>query len=292
MLKRHAIQVLRQAGHSLPEVAKLAGVSVRSVQRVEVEAPVTSLDSAAERERRGVGRPSKAAPYRSFVVEQLSGEPELISLEILRRARLAGYKGGKSALYRLIASLRGPSAQPVVRFEGLPGEFSQHDFGQVLVRLLDGKSRRIHFFASRLKYSRFVQVTIVPDETVESIARPLVEHFEAMGGVPLLAVFDRLPLAAEAARVAGVVDAIDPASVRLLATRVEGPAAYLARTVDGRDVCLVLLLPAGSPRSDCTVDGRLPVDGLSILYGAQGYGLAAARVAPTGTVTLGLIVDY
>ncbi len=33
MLKRHAIQVLRQAGHSLPEVAKLAGVSVRSVKR-------------------------------------------------------------------------------------------------------------------------------------------------------------------------------------------------------------------------------------------------------------------
>lgn len=108
----------------------------------------------------------------------------------------------------------------------------------------------------------------------------------------LLAVFDRLPLAAEASRVAEVVDAIDPASVRLLATRVEGPAAYLARTADGEDVCLVLLLPAGSPRSECTVDGRLPADGLSILYGAQGYGLAAARLGPTGAVSLGLIVDY
>ncbi len=29
------------------------------------------------------------------------------------------------------------------------------------------------------------------DERVESLVRTLVDHFEAMGGVPLLAVFDR-----------------------------------------------------------------------------------------------------
>ena len=54
MLKRHAIQVLRQAGHSLPEVAKLAGVSVRSVQRVEGEGAVSSIDNEAERIRRRI----------------------------------------------------------------------------------------------------------------------------------------------------------------------------------------------------------------------------------------------
>jgi hypothetical protein len=105
----------------------------------------------------------------------------------------------------------------------------------------------------------------------------------------LLPLFDRLPLAAESTRVASVDDAIDPASVRLLATRVDGPAAYLARTADGENVCLVLLLPAGPSRSECTVDGRLPADGLSILYGAEGYGLSAAQLDPTGTVSLGLV---
>ena len=108
----------------------------------------------------------------------------------------------------------------------------------------------------------------------------------------LLPLFDRLPLADESARVAGVDDEIDPASVRLLATRVDGPAAFLARSVDGENVCLVLLLPAGPSRIECTVDGLLPADGLSILYGAQGYGLAAARLATTGTVSLGLIVTF
>lgn len=108
----------------------------------------------------------------------------------------------------------------------------------------------------------------------------------------LLPLFDRLPPADDSARVASVDDAIEPASVRLLATRVDGPAAYLARTTDGENVCLVLLLPAGPSRSECTVDGRLPADGLSILYGAQGYGLAEALLDPTGTVSLGLVITF
>ena len=37
MLKRHEIQVLRRAGHTLTEVAQLSGVSVRTVRRVVEE---------------------------------------------------------------------------------------------------------------------------------------------------------------------------------------------------------------------------------------------------------------
>jgi transposase len=124
-------------------------------------------------------------------VEQLAKEPDLLSLEVLRRARAAGYGGGKTALYDLIHSIRPRSARLVTRFEGLPGEFSQHDFGEVDVRFLDGSKRRVHFFASRLKYSRWTEVSLVNDEKVESLVRALVDHFAVIGGIPLLAVFDR-----------------------------------------------------------------------------------------------------
>jgi transposase len=191
MLKRHEIQVLRRAGHSQVEVATLAGVSRRSVQRVDTEAVVTHIDAAREREARGIGRPAKAEPFRPFVVDVLAREPDLLSVEILRRAKLKGYAGGKTALYDLISALRPTTVRPLVRFEGLAGEFSQHDFGQVDVRFLDGTKTRIHFFASRLKYSRWVEVTIVPNECAETLVRTLVDHFAAIGGIPLLAVFDR-----------------------------------------------------------------------------------------------------
>jgi hypothetical protein len=49
----------------------------------------------------------------------------------------------------------------------------------------------VHFFASRLKYSRWAEVTIVPNEQAETLVRALVDHFAAIGGIPLLAVVDR-----------------------------------------------------------------------------------------------------
>jgi transposase len=205
MLKRHEIQVLRGAGHNQAEVARLAGVSERSVRRVEAEPAVTGSDTAAERTRREIGRPAKAEPFRKLVEELLKVEPELLTLEVLRRAREAGYSGGKTALYALVSSVRPRPVKPLVRFEGLPGEFSQHDFGQVDVRFIDGTQKRVHFFASRLKYSRWVEVTLVPNEKAESLLRTMVGHFEAFGGIPLLAVFDRPKTIAKSWNKDGVV---------------------------------------------------------------------------------------
>ncbi len=124
-------------------------------------------------------------------MEILQEKADLASLEVLRRVREAGYPGGKSALYALVASWRPKQVKPLVRFEGLPGEFSQHDFGQVDVEFMDGSARRIRFFASRLKYSRLIRVSMVKDETVESLVRTLAQHLHSWGGVPLLCVFDR-----------------------------------------------------------------------------------------------------
>jgi hypothetical protein len=78
-----------------------------------------------------------------------------------------------------------------MRFEGLPGEFTQHDFGEVLVQYTDGRRQKIHFFATRLKFSRWVEVTIVPNQKAETLICTLFDHFAAIGGLPLLAVFDR-----------------------------------------------------------------------------------------------------
>jgi len=191
MLKRHEVQVLRRAGHTLAEVAAMAGVSVGTVRRIEDEAAVQTVDNEAERAKRHIGRPSKAEAFREVLREALRDEPTLRSVELLHRARLAGYAGGKTAIYALAQTLRAREVTPLVRFEGLPGEFSQHDFGEVTVRYQEDGEEHIHFFASRLKYSRWVAVTIVPDQRVETLVRTLVDHLVAFGGVPLVAVFDR-----------------------------------------------------------------------------------------------------
>jgi transposase len=190
-LTRHTVQVLLTAGHTQQEVARHAGVSMRSVRRIAREDRVEHVDDNAERERRRVGRPSKAEPHRAFLLQLLENEPDLMSLEVLRRCRERGYEGGKTAMYSLIAQIRPPSADFQMRFEGVPGEFSQHDFGQVDVRFIDGSHRRVRFFASRLKWSRWAQVSLVDNEQAETLVRNLLDHFVAWGGVPLCCVFDR-----------------------------------------------------------------------------------------------------
>lgn len=187
-MKRHEVQVMKKAGLSLSAIARKAQVSRSTVKRVLKEEPVEQTVATAP--ARGVGRPSVARAFASHVQEIFKTEPTLPTVEILRRVKLQGYTGGKSALYQIVAALRPREVEPVVRFEGVPGEFSQHDFGQVDVKYLDGRKERIHFFASRLKWSRWAEVTIVPDEQLETLVRALLEHLSAWGGVPLVCVFD------------------------------------------------------------------------------------------------------
>ena len=155
MLDRVRIRTLRDAGHTLEEIAATVGVGKSSVQRI------------------------------------LKEEPVLPTIEILSRLRGLGYTGGKSAVYELVKAIRPPkSKSPEVRFEGVPGEFSQHDFGSVKVAYADGSSERVHFFASRLKYSRWTHVVTVANERVEPLIRSWLLAFGSFGGVPLRAVFD------------------------------------------------------------------------------------------------------
>jgi transcriptional regulator with XRE-family HTH domain len=160
-MARHRVQVLRAAKQTLKQIVAATGVSQSSVQRIERERPIEQPADLQQACERGVGRPSVVEEYRERIAAVLKAEPKLPTVEILHRMRGQGYAGGKSALYELACELRPKLGTPLVRFEGVAGEFSQHDFGQVEVRYANGTHERIHFFVSRLKYSRWVDVRVV-----------------------------------------------------------------------------------------------------------------------------------
>src|SRR6266536_3136073 len=84
LLKRHEVQVLLRAGHSQKDIAVRAGVSADTVRRVKREADVTQTDDASERRSRGIGRPSKAAPFAAPVRGWLAESADLPTQELLR----------------------------------------------------------------------------------------------------------------------------------------------------------------------------------------------------------------
>jgi transposase len=191
LLKRHEVQVLRRAGHSQAEVSRLTGVSLSEIRRIESEGPVESHDDAAERRRRGIGRPSKAEPLRAFVVARLAESPKASSMDLLAGAKLAGYQGSKSAFYAMVARLRPEVTRAAPAVGDVAGDASQHGFGEIDVRFASGRLERVFFFVSQLTYSRWSETMLVRDRGIESLLRALVQHFARIGGVPLVAIFDR-----------------------------------------------------------------------------------------------------
>jgi hypothetical protein len=81
MLKRHAIQVLRQAGHTLEEIGELVDVSQRSVQRVVGEPVITHHDT----ERADFGDADHAVRRKS--ITQFGGSRSPSSVEVDHRFR-------------------------------------------------------------------------------------------------------------------------------------------------------------------------------------------------------------
>lgn len=200
-MERYMVKKLRKQKVSQREVRKLTGISEKSIQRIEKEAEVTEINEGDFRRARNLGRPSIVSQYEEKILEWLQ-EPRALedgsikSQEILARLRQEGYGGGKTAVYELIKRIRPKEPpKPLVRFEGLPGEFSQHDFGQRWVTFSDGSRQLVRFFASRLKYSRFIDIQIVENEQQETVVRSLLRAFEHFGGVPMIGVFDNMTTA-------------------------------------------------------------------------------------------------
>jgi len=190
MVDRHAVQQMLMAGMPRGEVARHFGISKRTVRRIGREAAVGNADDRVARKALGVGRPRIGAEVRERMRGLIAEDPEAPRLEILRQLREEGTAIGESTFHRIFRQVAETIPQELmVRFEGVAGEFAQFDFGEVDLRLPEGRKKRIHFAAYRLKYSRWIGVVIVPNERAEALIRALLIGFEQSGGVPLRVVF-------------------------------------------------------------------------------------------------------
>jgi transposase len=194
VMTRLKVHHLKEAGLSHAAIGEKCALSLRSVARIVHEPKPTLTEVAADRlaARTRPGRPSKADDgTRAQVLALLEAEPKILAMEVLRRSREWGYEGSKSAMSSLVKALRpAPFKEPIVRFEGLPGEYAQFDHGEGWVSYADGTRERIVFFAGRLKYSRFMHVELVDDQQAEATMRALIACLVAFGGSPKEWVFD------------------------------------------------------------------------------------------------------
>jgi transposase len=194
-MERSTIYYLKQKGWTNVQIAECTGHHRDTIARV--------LREDVDKHPQTRNRSSAVAVFDAQIAGWLD-QNLLVSrmLELARADVDHPYTGGDTAFYDYVRKERRARKQTphdlALRFEGVPGEFLQIDWGEVRDMAftkaeLAGQTR--YFFAARLKYSRYMYVSFHSDMREETLLRCLIGCFQTIGGVPWVVVTDNMKTA-------------------------------------------------------------------------------------------------
>ena len=194
-MERSTIYYLKQKGWSNVQIAEFTGHHRDTVARV--------LREEVEKKPKTRERTSAVAVFAAQIAEWLDQNLSVIRMLELARANTDHpYAGKDTAFYDYVRKLRRARKQApgnlALRFEGVPGEFLQIDWGEVrgLEWSKEGMEPQTrYFFAARLKYSRYMYVSFHTDMREETLLRCLISCFTEIDGVPWAVVADNMKTA-------------------------------------------------------------------------------------------------
>lgn len=170
------IKEMREKGCFVSDIAAQLQINERTVRRA------LQRGGPPPKRRSGV-RPSKLDPYKPLI-NQLLSEDVWNAEVILAELREHGYSGGASILRDYIRPKRAlrRTTQGTVRFETLPGQQLQHDWGEQRTAIA-GEPVKVSFAVNTLGYSRRSHVWATDSQDAEHTYESLIRAFEHFGGV-------------------------------------------------------------------------------------------------------------
>lgn len=191
-MDRSTIYLLHQKGWTNVEIADFLGHHRDTIARVLRE----PLDQQPAKRQRTSSVALFDAQIRTWLEQHLSVQR---MLDLARSDPDHPYRGKDAAFYDYVRPIKRarkltPDAVPI-RFEGLPGELLQIDWGEVRQFPFthpDLKGQTRYFFAARLKYSRFMFVRFTTEMREETLLRCLIACFVHLDGVPWVVTSDNM----------------------------------------------------------------------------------------------------
>jgi len=188
-MQRSAVKTHKKSGKTITEIAAFMGMNRKTVSSI--------LDEPTDRKPQTRDRKSRVDPFR----EQIRGwiqrnVPVKRMLELAKEAE-EPYEGSRSEFYEQVRKLRKElkleQQEAIVRFEGVPGEYCQIDWGELRnVPFLRQPAATRYFFAARLKFSRMSYVEFTTNMKLETLIRCMLRAFAYFGGIPWVCVFDNM----------------------------------------------------------------------------------------------------
>jgi transposase len=189
-MERSTIQLLAKRGKSQRAIARELGYSRTTVAR--------ALDEPVDRQPAPHRRPSQTDPFHDRIRDWLgAGLTAVRMLELARSDPDHPYTGGRSVFTDAVRRIRRDQdrldADVPLRFEGLPGEYLQVDWGEIRHFPFTAQPPATRYFlACRLKYSRWAWVRFTSDMRQETLFRGLAAALVATAFVPWVLVFDNM----------------------------------------------------------------------------------------------------
>jgi transposase len=194
-MERATIFYLKQKGWNNTQIAEFTGHHRDTIAKV--------LKEEIEKKPQKRDRKSAVSVFDEQIGTWLDKNVSVKRmLELARADQDHPYTASETAFYDSVRKIRRARKQTphhlAIRFEGLPGEYLQIDWGEVrdmeFTSSSQGAATR-YFFAARLKYSRYMFVSFQKDMREETLLRCLMACFVAIGGIPWVVVTDNMKTA-------------------------------------------------------------------------------------------------
>jgi len=136
----------------------------------------------------------KLGPYLEFIAGVIEADKDVhkkqrhTAKRIFERIQEQGYEGGYTQVKEAVRELKRTSREKFVPLAHAPGE-AQMDFGMAAVKM-NGKLRKVMFFAMVLSHSGAMYVRAYPRENTETFQDGHVQAFRYYGGVPTRISYD------------------------------------------------------------------------------------------------------
>ena len=150
-----------------------------------VDATRRAMALGAPAAPRAVGRPSEVANLGPRISAWLAADRTLTGVEVFRRARSLGYRGGKTALYDFVRRLRSATAFTQRGPAAAHGVYAAFEFIVADVRFATEGRCRVVVLVGELVWSGFVHAVAGVSADPTTTVRCLGSAFSAFGGVPL-----------------------------------------------------------------------------------------------------------
>lgn len=178
------IWALKRQGYSVRAIARKLGMHRKTVSKY--------LAAREFPKYRSVKRKSALEPYYGMIEEWLRAE-DYQATRVHELVIEQGYQGGYETVKRFVRTVKERRDHiAYLRFETMPGQQAQVDFGDFQVLGPDGQVHTLYVFVMVLGYSRHMYVEFVERCTMTAFLDCHINAFDAFEGVPSEILYDNM----------------------------------------------------------------------------------------------------